>query len=279
MITVSTAAVLFAATLAAAVLSCAVSVIKLIDRRRQRVRPTSREMAAAGAGMTLREFVRWLPRRRAPCMAATETEKVARYQDVAHLIRNGDPMAFSGRSFMGLAIRCIEYGDKSHVDLAERTDEGELNLIGALEGEGVTRRSLFEDVKGWPGQVYWGVVHPALDRDYDRTAAVAFASKHIGMSYGYVSLAFQALIHLPLMRELTFAVGRLLWNVPATWAAVCAVGLDKWAAKLTPYCAGFVNEAVAAGGLTLVARRPHYLVGPQDVNQSPAIVEWVALTP
>jgi len=236
-------------------------------------------MMGTPLSMSKEKLLRWLPKRTAPLFAAEPMERVARLGDVEHLMRPGDPFGFSGRSVLGLTIRTAEYGPLSHVDIGGRDDEGHMQLIGALEGEGVTKRSLAADVKIYPGQYYWGIVHPKLDEQYDRQAAVAYAEKHLGQEYGYFSLAFQALIHLPFLREITFAIGRLLWNVPAAWALVEATGLDVWAKNLTAYCAGFLNVASAAGNLLWVARRPHYLIGPNDIYQSPAIVEWVALVP
>lgn len=270
--------VLALAGLAAAALSCAVSIAKLVDRKRQRSRPSRHEMAASSETICRFDLLKTLPRRRAPLFAAQPMEMVASLRDVSHLFRPGDPMTFSGRSVFGLGVRVVKFSDKSHVAGLAGTP-GRWTVIDSCEFVGVTEHDLAETVSRYPGQWYWGILDKHADENFDRAAAVEWARARIGNEYGWASIVFQVAIHTPVLRELAYAVAVAVANIPTLNELVTVSGLAQWVAGLRPFCSGFWNLASRAGGLTLVARRPHQLVTPQDINQTPTVIAWVALVP
>ena len=190
---------LWLVSLSAAALSCVVSLVKLIDRRRQRLIPSHGEFSQVlGAGHDLLEF---LPRRRAPVFASTPTEKVARYRDVAPIIRTGDVLLFSGRTFLSYIIRIFTFSTVSHVGLALR-DEGGLWVVDSCEGKGVTKRLLADEIKRWPGQWYFAEIATGHRTHYSRKSVAAGAQAMIGQQYGWIAIAVQAVLHAPVLREL-----------------------------------------------------------------------------
>jgi len=250
---------LWLVSLSAAALSCVVSLVKLIDRRRQRLIPSHGEFSQVlGAGHDLLEF---LPRRRAPVFASTPTEKVARYRDVAPIIRTGDVLLFSGRTFLSYIIRIFTFSTVSHVGLALR-DEGGLWVVDSCEGKGVTKRLLADEIKRWPGQWYFAEIATGHRTHYSRKSVAAGAQAMIGQQYGWIAIAVQAVLHAPVLRELAYFAG-----------------VDRWFPRMLPFCSAAAAKLMRIGGIDPVRARDLVLITPQDIHQSAVISEPIALVP
>ncbi len=226
-----------------------------VDRKRQSMKPRRHEY---GAGA---DPIKSLPLRPAPCFAGKKQERVAHYHEVAHRIKTGNGGKFSGRGFFGFMVRFLSYSDASHWWVPLVDDEG-IWIVDSCEGKGVTKRSLFEDVKKYPGQYYVADIAPEFEANYDRKAVAAGMLATIGRRYGYLGIVFQALIHTPVLRELAYLLS-----------------IDRLFSKLLPFCSGYGLIHIRSGGIDCVKGRDPQLVVPQDMSQSPVFGEWVALVP
>lgn len=197
-------------------------------------------------------------------MAGRPTEKVAKLEDVAPHIRNGDPLTHSGRTFWAYLLRIAVFGDKSHAAITARDDEG-LWVIDSCEGRGVTKRPLLEEVKKYPGQWYVGMIRHEFNHNYHRERAVEAAKAMVAnkTQYGWGGIFLQYMIHTPVLRIIAyvFCIDRLpLFNN-------------------RPFCSQALKRWMQIGSLDPVPRRDEQLCTPQDINQSLAIREWIALVP
>lgn len=268
MITTTTALI---ASFCAAVLSCIVSLVRLIDRKRQRKVPTRHEfnkatlMAAAAAGSSKQPLLasQEIPtaERPAPMMSGHQKERCARLSDVAPLMQSGDPGLFSGRSVFAIIVRILGYTDKSHAWMVDRDDEG-LWIIDACAGRGVSRRSLAEEVAKFPGQLYWSRIAWPYRQHYKGQRAVEAARKLLGAKYGWLAIVFQVVIHTPIIRTIAYATT-----------------LDRLLSAALRFCSGLLKDNMKIGGIDPVPGRAAALVTPQDIAQSLAAEEWIALLP
>ena len=247
----------------AAVLACLYGIVKLIwfqDRRRQLTLPSRHEFASSIITND-HDYEAFLPRRLAPAFASQRMEKVARFSDVAGLIKTGDVLLFSGRTFWSYIIRIATFSSISHVGIAVVDDEG-IWVVDSSEGVGVTKRLLFDDIKAYPGQWYHAQIATGHRTAYSRKSVYGAALAMVGNKYGWWGIAVQTVIHLPILRELAYFGG-----------------IDRWFAQLLPFCSAAVVKLCRIGHLELVRARDAALCTPQDVFQSPSICEPIALIP
>lgn len=235
---------------------------KWIDWRRHKnvpVQLTSRAYRSASP-----EGVVFSAERPAPVMAGCKTEHVARFADIAEYIKTGDPLLFSGRSIWSYILRIGTFSDKSHVGIAVRDDEG-VWVVDSCEGRNVTKRLLFDEIKRFPGQWYHGSIRHEFNHNYhrERAAEAAMAMVANKTLYGWAGIAFQAIIRCPVLRELAyiFHIDRLPFY------------------ENRPFCSQALKRWMKVGSLDPVPRRDEQLVTPQDINQSLAIHQLVAIVP
>ncbi|MCP4535805.1 MAG: hypothetical protein GY832_01500 [Chloroflexi bacterium] len=122
--------------------------------------------------------------------------KLARYNDVRHLIRDGDLLLFRqpgiiatmGRGIHNHAAKAAWWGDDLFI----------LEMMQFIGGRAVT---LSSQVEGWPEQ--WDVYETNPDQhriEYNRDGSTRFMKRLCGAEYGYFNLARAALLHMPLVR-------------------------------------------------------------------------------
>lgn len=260
MISILTSSVtLFVASLAAAVLSCAVSIARLVDRKRQRRIPVAREY-----GSSL-DPIACLPSRQPPLMAGIVAERFAHFNDVRHLIETGDGLKFVGRTPWAYTIRVADYGDASHFGVAEVDDDGEVWVVDSCEGEGVARRRLIDDIEEWPGQWYWSPIRREFRAQYDRKAVAAFLDQKCRrqVRYGWAGIVLQVLLHAPILRVIVYATG---------------IATLRWFRE-RPFCSMFALDAIRESTVDPVPGRDSQLVTPQILSMSMLFDEWVGLQP
>lgn len=255
---ITTTTILWFVSLLAGLFSIAASIAKLKDRSRQRLRPTRGEYKGTV------DPIESLPTRQAPLLAGRRMEKVARYADIAHLIQSGDLISFSGRTLFAYAIRCFTYSDKSHVGIAVVDDEG-LWIVDSCEGLGVTKRLLFDDIKRYCGQYYWHPIRAGMKHFYKREKCTKLAmdSVRANVKYGWAGIVLQFILHAPVLRTLAYLVG----------FASCKRFTER------PFCSMAVTQWMRGAALDPVPGRDPQLVVPQDLNQSLAFEEGIALLP
>jgi hypothetical protein len=238
-----------------------------IDRKRQKCVPARHEFMLPvkgtldGSELTLSKAVLSADRP-APLFSGGKTEKVARLSDVEHLLEPGDLGVFSGRAIFSFVVRFLGYTSISHAWLVDRKADGKLYVIDSCEGKGVTHRLLSDEVAKYPGQYYVSRIAWPYRRHYKRLAAMGWARSMLGNKYGYLSIVFQAVIHTPFIRVLAYMLNAA-----------------RWVANALPYCSGFDLIACREGRLDLVPGRDPALTNPQDIFQSLAAEEWIALVP
>jgi len=262
----ATTVLLWAASLAAALLSCAVSIARLIDRRRQSHVPSAVScFATANGAMHVETRQPPLMAGREPCCGEESSELVAHFSDVAHKMKTGDGLKFSGRTPWGYTIRGSDYSDASHYGTVRKDAEGLLWVVDSCEHVGVGKRLLADDVANWPGQWYWAPIRREFSGDYDRDAVGEFLDNAVAsnVQYGWGGIVLQFLLHTPVVRGLVYASGIAGWK------------------RFTdrPFCSMFGAQAMRAGQLDPVPGRAAQLITPQDMAQSMAFGEWVALVP
>lgn len=247
----------------AAVLACLYGIVKLIwfqDRRRQLTLPSRHEFASSIITND-HDYEAFLPRRLAPAFASQRMEKVARFSDVAGLIKTGDVLLFSGRTFWSYIIRIATFSSISHVGIAVVDDEG-IWVVDSSEGVGVTKRLLLADVKKWPGQWYFAQIATGHRTAYSRKTVHGASQAMIGTKYGWLGIGVQAIVNAPVLREVAYFTN-----------------LRRLFPKLLPFCSGFVAKVMRIGGIDPVRARDIVLVTPQDIFQSAVITEPIALIP
>lgn len=255
---ITTTAILWIASLLAAITAIIANIARLVDRKRQRLSPARHEY------MGLADPIENLPKRAAPMLAGKTMERVAKFCDIAKLIQTGDLISFSGRTLFAYAIRAFTYSDKSHVGVALVDDEG-IWIIDSCEGVGVTKRLLYDDVKAYPGQYYF---HPASKEfkwrfNRDRIADAALQAVGDNTKYGWAGIALQFVLHAPVLRTLAYLLG----------FASCSRFTKR------PFCSMAVANWVRKTGVDPVPHRDSQLVTPQDVCQSMLYPEGVAILP
>lgn len=259
----SAATILWIVQMVGAMLTAIYAALKLLwlkDRKRQTTRPSRHEFASAliSAGDELQSF---LPRRRAPVFASQQMEKVARFGDIAPLIRTGDVLLFSGRTVWSYLIRVFTFSPVSHAGIAVVDDDG-IWVVDSCEGVGVTKRPLALEVRHWPGQWYWSPLASGHRSHYARKSVYEAAHAMLGQKYGWWGIVVQTIIHAPILRELAYFGG-----------------IDRLFHRLLPFCSAAVVKIMRTGGVDPVRARDAALVTPQDIFQSAAISEPIAILP
>ena len=255
---ITTTAILWVLSALAAITAIVANVAKLIDRKRQTLRPTRHEYTG------LVDPIESLPKRAAPMLAGRTMERVAKFADVSQLIQTGDLISFSGRTLFAYAIRCFTYSDKSHVGIVVKDDEG-IWIVDSCEGLCVTKRVLYDDIKAYPGQYYFHPIRHGLRHFYKREkcAAKAMESVRANVKYGWAGIVLQFILHAPVLRTLAYLIG----------FASCKRFTER------PFCSMAVTSWMRGAALDPVIGRDPQLVVPQDLNQSLAFEEGIALLP
>lgn len=271
---ITTSAILWIASLLAAVLSCVVSACKLIDRKRQRLVPALHEYKSVG------DLLERLPTRRAPLLAGKSIERVAKFDDICDNIKTGDLISFSGRTLFGYAIRGFTYSDKSHVGLALVVDaankelvakilgvelEEGIYMIDSCEGMGVTIHPFRKDVNAYPGQYYWHETSKEFRYRYKRekVAIAALEAVRNNTKYGWAGIVLQFILHFPVLRTLAYALGFASCK-RFTQRPFCSMGATNW---------------VRTSSVDPIPHRDSQLIVPQELCQSMLFPEGIAIVP
>ncbi len=229
-----------------------------IDRRRHHASPAPPHSFSGPVGAPP------MAERRAPLMAGKKMERVITLPNAAWQMKTGDGLTFSGRTIWSYILRIATFSDKSHAGIIVKDDEG-VWVVDSCEGRNVTKRQLFDEVKKYPGQWYWGAIRPEFNQNYHRQRATEAAMAMVANKtrYGWIGILLQTLIRVPILRELAYMTR--LDRLPFY--------------KNRPFCSQALKDWMHAGSLDPVPGRDGQLVVPQDINQSLAFKEWVALTP
>jgi hypothetical protein len=267
----------------AALICLFVACAKLIDWRRQKHVPLQLSIRSQRGTETADSGVMHTAQRRAPVMAGKSHETVAKFADVAEHMKTGDILTFSGRSLWSYILRIGTFSDKSHAALTIRDKDGKwsewlreqgigfeeissgLLVVDSAEGRNVSARPLLDDVQKWPGQWYWHAIRHEFTHNYHREQAAEAAMSMIENKtrYGWIGIIFQAFIRLPVLREIAYVIH--LDRLPYY--------------RKRPFCSQAVKDWMHAGSLDPVPGRAGQLVTPQDINQSLAGLEGIALVP
>lgn len=274
-----TSATVLIASFVAALLSGLVSLCKLVDWRRQKVKPRRHEYGSFREAQyniaDSHDLMRWLPTRLRPMFSGdcgndkgAAIEKVAKLSDVAALMKTGDGGVQSGTAPWSYLIRIADYSTDSHAWMVYRDDEG-LWVADSREGSGVAKRSLFEEVAKYPGQLYWAQIAPEFRDRYNRDAVAAAIAADIEgqVQYGWSGIILLTVLRLPVLRVLAYLLKVSSWG----W-------LQPYFER-RQFCSQKETNWMRAGSLDPVPGRDAQLVVPQDIRQSMAFVDWVALVP
>lgn len=238
-----TSATLLVVSFFAAVLSCIVSVVKLIDRKRH----------AAKATPLLSSHVLGDPNygeRPAPCMSAKPTDLTLALPSAMGIMRTGDLFLFSGRSVLSILIRVASWSPISHVGMIYRDTHGRIYVAEVVERLQVVwkkwRFGLSVDkggfqltplagyVKKYPGQCYFAPVANEYDKPsrFNRERAWDAIRESRTWTYGWCGIFFQLLTKTPFIRVVAYL---------ATWHAIdvakhgrppfCSWAVTIWATR------------------------------------------------
>lgn len=258
----------------AGVLSCIVSLCKLVDMRRQNHKPARHEFTRSAEGGVLAG----LASRKAPVFSAKSTEKVARLADVIDSMHTGDVILFSGRGVFSYLIRIASWSPMSHAAMVLRDHAGHVFVAEVVEkfpwftngwDKGGFRITRVEDyVADNPGQVYWAPVAPEYNYPlkFNRAAVARFIHESHGLSYGWLGIGYQLLTKAPFLRILTYLI---------TWR-----DLDKEWNGRPPYCSWWDTLAAMVGGQDPTPGLAPQLTTPAEIERSKLwSSEKVALIP
>jgi len=119
------------------------------------------------------------------------------YADVRGEIRDGDLLLFRRRGLIAAGGRGIH----SHAAKAAWWGD-DLFLLETLHAAGGRAVTLSSQIERWPGRWDWYAVNPH-DRwsQYDRAGSTDRMKRLCGCEYGFRSLLYAAMIHLPLVRR------------------------------------------------------------------------------
>lgn len=255
---ITTTAILWIASLLAAITAIAANIARLVDRKRQRLAPTRHEYTGCA------DPVDNLPKRAAPILAGRKMDRVARWSDIAQLIQTGDLISFSGRTLFAYVIRAFTYSDKSHVGVAVVDDEG-IWIVDSCEGLGVTKRLLHDDVRAYPGQYYWHQASKEFRYRYKREKIAASAMQAVGanVQYGWAGIILQFILHCPVLRTFAYLLG----------FASCSRFTKR------PFCSMAATNWIRTSSVDPVPGRDSQLIVPQELCQSMLFPEGVAILP
>lgn len=273
-----TATTIWVVSVLAAVLSCIVSITKLINRRRQLKVPS----------LSLREYrysdsigpIANLFQRKPPLMSGKQHEHVAVFSEISPMFQTGDLISFSGRTLFGYSIRGFTYSDKSHIGimlvvtsankdevariLGITLEEGTY-IVDSCEGMGVTVRDFHQEVKDYPGQYYWHATAKEFRYLYKREkiAVAALTAVRNNTKYGWAGVILQFILHFPILRTLAYAIGFASCK-RFTQRPFCSMGATTW---------------IRASSVDPVPGRDAQLIVPQELCQSMLFPEGIALLP
>lgn len=263
---ISLSSIIFAywgAKLAAALVALTVWTAKLVDLRRQKRVPKALQHHSYGMRASMAKAGEDM--RPAPIMSGKKQERVAVYRDVAPTIKTGGTLKFMGRAFHSYIIRFAEFGDASHIAQTEVDEDGEIWILQSIEGQGVVRCKLGDEVKKYPGQWAYADVIPELEEKYNRAAAHKAAMKLVNSKahYGYAGIVLQIATHSPLLCPLAYMLRINQWKI-----------FSKW-----PFCSQMRADTFRVGGIDPCHGRDSCLIGPQDINETAVLTEWVTIMP
>jgi len=129
-------------------------------------------------------------------MTRNTTMKLVRYEDARRLLRDGDLLLFRKPGI----ISSFGRGIHSHAAKIAWWDD-EPFCLEVLQFGGGRAVTLSSQVKQSPGRYDVYEVNPENRwKDYDRCGSTRFMRRLCGCRYGYVNLAYAALLHMPLVR-------------------------------------------------------------------------------
>lgn len=180
-------------------------------------------------------------------------ESSASLAEVEQTINNGDLALFSGRKPHSFLIRSFSYSKYSHAGMFVWED-GILKIGDVCEGRGGAVLPADELIAADPGRWYWSHVSRRRFPDFSNTKVKEGILEFREKKYGYLGILLQIGIHLPLVRELAYAIL-----------------LDRLSYfKLRPFCSQGVLDIIRerCPSCDPVPDRTSSLVVPQDLAQS-----------
>lgn len=212
--------------------------------------------------------------RNAPMFGQQRQEYVAKYRDVAHLMRNLDGSWYKGVMPWSLAIRVETNGVPSHGGTLFNNADGHIHNVDTCELVGCRDR-LFRDLvyanygqNFLHGQWYWGPLAAHYRQQLDEVGAIEFIQSVVGAPYGHLAIFFEAMTFMPVLKVLMYFRKYADPQDPKFW--------EDW--KLhAPYCSMLQRMTLMKGGLDIVPGRELQYTSPQDTWQSLAYPIKVAL--
>ena len=201
-----------------------------------------------------------------------QEERVAKLDDIEHLIRPGDFMWFAGKKPHSMLIRVYMCSTVSHggnYDRGWRNADGSFTrdvnghvwVRDVCEGHGcrcITLREELETVKRsykcFQGTYYWAPIDRYRFYDYDGESAMDAAEAYLGKPYGKTAVLYETLFHLPIIRGLAY------WR----WHGK----LNQAWGDCAPYCSMAQKLWSIKGGTDCVPGRVPQLTSPQDTWQT-----------
>jgi len=165
-------------------------------------------------------------------------------------MRTADALLYRhGRDPIDIAIAHTGRGEWCHAAMYEQGKDGPHVCDVSFSGGG--RRSLFDDVRKYPGVIEWFEANPD-DRwpHFDRERAIARMREFEGCTYGWWSIFRIALRHLPWIN--------LFLPIPP----------DDDYAKYPPVCSEAVSISYRAGGVDPIPYLADRLSEPDDLAHS-----------
>lgn len=179
-----------------------------------------------------------------------------RFRDIAHLMRDGDGLWFSGVAAHSYIIRIATVSNISHGGMVGKDGDGHIRMLEVVEFHGGQDHFLADEVEKYPGQYFWAPAQYNRFPEYDGVAAAATMWKFVNHPYGTWNVLREGCFHAPLIRELAYlAYKDELDNENAFH--------DK-----VPYCSMAQSIAATDGGVDPVPGRAAWLTAPQDTYQS-----------
>lgn len=201
--------------------------------------------------MTATAIARELPRRPRKSMFSQVNGSLV---DVAHEMRDGDLLAFSGCRPFSWAIRIATASIISHVGMVVIGDDGRPHVGEVVEGAGGRVLPLAAAVASYPGRWYWAPAERHRFAHYDGRQAAASMLRMVGSGYGYLAVLREACWFLPIIRELSYF--RRYKDLDAAFHGGAV------------FCSTAVSIAATDGGVDPTPGRAPQWTTPQDCWQS-----------
>ena len=190
--------------------------------------------------------------------SAVTDEYTASLGDIAAYIQSADGMWFSGTYIHSWLIRIATISNMSHGGFFYRASDDLLDLyiVDMIEGVGGRKVSLVDEVKKYPGKYYWAPVQDFwIEKGlFSREACMEPALDLVGKKYGKLAICYEALFHVPVLRELAY------------WTNFSRL-TENWK-DAAPYCSMAQKLCAIVGGVDPVPGRAAQLCVPQDTYQS-----------